>query len=395
MVQTRVKVGAVLLAGLLMIGGCSSEEASGGPKGPKGPKMGGNVTRVSVETVPVAQGEFAVQGDFAGEFQSEGMAELSAEVAGRVTTLNVNIGDAVEEGQVLAEVDATPTRQRVRELGASVQMSRASLEEARVNLANLRRDLERKEPLLSRQMITEREVEELRSQVSAAEQRVAVAEATIAQNQARQASAREDLSNTKIRAPFAGLIGERYVDRGSYVSPGQTVFRVVDDGDLYISVRIPERDAARVATDTPVTIRVGALGSAPLKGKILRIAPALDPATRSLRVDVVLNEEHPGIRPGMYARVSLELGRAEDALTLMSQAILRQVDGAPYVWKVVDGAAQRQEVVLGLVGRERTQIIEGLQAGTPVVLRGHEKLKDGVEVRDISVGGGAGEEASP
>jgi len=381
----------VLLAGMLVAGGCSPSDAGAGKKGPK--MAGGGEVQVSVETVNVERGSFAVQGDYAGEFQSEGMAELSSDIAGRVITLEANIGDKVEQGQVLAEVDATPTQQRVRELDASVQMSRASLEEARVQLANLRSDLARKEPLLERQMITEREIEELRSQASAGEQRVAVAEATIAQNQARLATAREDLRNTKIRAPFAGLVGERYVDRGTYVSPGQTIFRIVDDSDIYVSVRIPERDAPRVQTQTPVTLRVGTLGSAPLPGKIHRIAPALDPATRSLRVDVVLDDESLRIRPGMYARVSMELGRADDALTVRSQAILRERDGTPYVWKVVDGAAQHQEVVLGLVGSQRTQIVEGLEDEVSVVLRGHEKLRDGVKVRDISAATGDDEPA--
>ena len=381
---------AALLAMMMVAGGCKPSESSAGPKGPK--MAGGGEVRASVETVEVERGPFAVQGDYAGEFQSDGMAELSSDIAGRVITIEANIGDKVEQGQVLAEVDATPTQQRVRELNASVLMSRASLEEARVQLANLRSDLARKEPLLERQMITEREIEELRSQISAAEQRVAVAEATIAQNEARLASAREDLRNTKIRAPFDGLVGERYVDRGTYVSPGQTIFRVIDDSDIYVSVRIPERDAPRVKTETPVTLRVGALGSAPLQGKIHRIAPALDPATRSLRVDVVLDDESVRIRPGMYARVSMELGSVEDAITVSSQAILRERDGTPYVWKVVDGEATRQEIVLGLVGEQRTQVVEGLDESVSVVLRGHEKLQDGSKVRDINTN--AGDDAS-
>lgn len=384
-------LGAVLIAVSL---GCSSEEEGGGgpPRGPGGPGGfgGGNVT-VSVETVEAERGAFQVHGHYAGEFQSDGMARVSAEAAGRITAVNVNIGDEVEEGEVLATVDDTSLRQSVRELEATVRVGRASLEEARVNLSNLESDLRRRRPLLERQMVTEREIEELESGILRAEQQIAVAQATIEQNEARLNTARENLRNTQIRAPFSGVVGERYVDRGSFVSPGQDVFHIIDGGDIYVTVRIPERDAPRVNRDTPVGIRIGAMGSAPLKGRIHRIAPAMDPSTRSLRVDVVLEEaEELRIRPGMYARLELELGDVDDAVTVNNQAILRRTDGTPYVWKVVEGEAQRQELVLGLVSRDRSQVIEGLNAGDVVVFRGHEKLNEGTTVRDIGVSREAG-----
>ena len=374
--------GAVLVTMSL---GCSSgeEESSGPPRGPGGP--GGGQVTVSVESVEVERGAFQVHGQYAGEFQSDGMARLSSEVAGRITAVNVNIGDEVAEGQVLATVDDTSFRQSVRELEATVRVGRASLEEARVNLSNLESDLRRRRPLLERQMVTEREIEELESGILRAEQQVAVAQATIEQNEARLNTARENLRNTQVRAPFAGVVGERYVDRGSFVSPGQDMFHIIDGGDIYVTVRIPERDAPRVNRDTEVAIRIGAMGSAPLSGRIHRIAPAMDPATRSLRVDVVMdNEEDLQIRPGMYARLELELGDVSDAITVHNQAILRRTDGTPYVWKVVEGKAERQELVLGLQGRDRSQVVEGLDEADVVVLRGHEKLNDGTSVRDLS-----------
>lgn len=379
---------ALLAAALLMTAlGCSKEESSGGgPGGPRGPGgFGGGDVTVSVETTTAQQGPFTVYGQYAGEFQSDGMAQVSSEVSGRITSVNVNIGDEVEEGEVLATVDDTRFRQSVRELEATVRVGQASLEEAEVNLRNLQADLNRRRPLLERNMVTEREIEDLESSILRAEQQVAVAQATIEQNQARLSTARENLGNAQIKAPFEGVVGERYVDRGSFVSPGQNVFHIVDGGDIYVTVRIPERDAPRVNRDTPVQIRIGAMGSAPLLGRIHRIAPAMDPSTRSLRVDVVLEEvEDLQIRPGMYARLELELGDLEEAVTVRNQAILRRTDGTPYVWKVVEGAAQSQDLVLGLVGREASQVVEGLQGGDVVVFRGQEKLTDGAKIRDIS-----------
>lgn len=396
--QMKRWIAVISVATMLSWGvGCSNGDEGGGPPAMGGPPGGGSGdSEVSVETVTVERGEFVVTGDYAGEFRSEGMTELSSEVSGRVIALHAHIGDSVSEGDLIAQIDDRRIRQSVRELEANVEVSRASLEEALVNLENLRADLRRREPLVARQMVTEREVEELRSSVQAAEQRVSVARATIEQNQARLSSAREDLLNTEVRAPFDGKIGLRHVDRGTHVSTGQPLVSLVDDGDLYVTVQVPERNAARVNPDTPVTLRVGAIGSVPVAGKIHRIAPVLDSSTRSLRVDVTVTD--PGdfyLRPGMYARVSMELGREEDALTLSNQAILRRTDGSPYLWKIVDGEATQTELTLGLAGRDRSQIVDGVEAGDRVVLRGHEKLEEGSKIRDLRAPAGAdsGEES--
>ncbi len=383
---------AALIIAMVACNGDDDDEPGGPPFGGPGGDDGDVV--VSVETVDIERGEFVVKGDYAGEFRSEGMTELSAEVAGRVSNLQVHVGDSVEEGDVLAKIEDTTIRQSVRELEANVEVARANLEEAKVNLENLEADLRRRAPLVEREMVSQREIEELESNISAARQRVSVARATIEQNEARLTSAREDLRNTEIRAPFDGKIGLRHIDRGTHVSPGQPIFTVVDDGDLYVRVQVPERNAARVTRDTPVTLRVGAVGSVPLDGQIHRIAPVMEASTRSLRVDVLVDHpEELQLRPGMYARLSLELGRDADALTVSNQAILRRTDGTPYVWKVSDGKAERVELTLGLAGRDRSQIIDGLQEGERVVLRGHEKLEEGSQIRDLRATDGDEEQA--
>ncbi|MFU8804034.1 MAG: efflux RND transporter periplasmic adaptor subunit [Bradymonadaceae bacterium] len=382
-------MGLMLLLVAALLPACTNGEETAAAGPPGGGKRGGppGGSEIVVETVVVTVGEFAVYGDYSGEFRSEGMSQLSSDVAGRVIALGVHLGDEVKRGQVLAEIDPIPFQQRVSEAQASVRMATASLEEAKVQVQNLKSDLARKKPLLERKMISEREIENLESQISSAEQRVAVAQATIEQNRARLNSAQQDLRNTKIMAPYDGKIAERFVDQGTYVSPNQPVFRIVDEGDIYLTVRVPERDAGRIVVGKPITMRVTAMGGIELPGEISRIAPALDPGTRTLRVDIVLADEHITIRPGMFARVRVELGHEESTLTVPNQALLTDRDGTAFVWLVKGDEAERTPVVTGLVGRERTQILEGLESTSILVLRGHERLRSGVKIRDI--GGGA------
>ncbi len=376
---------AVVAALLLVLGACGSDEDEGGgpPRGGGGPGGGDGVV-VTVETTQPQVEEFVVDGNYAGEVRSEEMTEVSSDVAGRVVEMHANIGDSVEEGQLLARVDDRSLRQSVRELEANVAVSRASRVEAEVTLGNLESDLNRKRPLRDRDMVSEREIEELENSIANAEQQVEVAKAQIEQAQARLDAAREDLSNTEIRAPFEGVVGDRYVERGTHVQPGQAMFSVIDDGMLYVAVQVPERKAAMVHPETPVQIRVGALNSAALQGRIHRVAPMMDSATRSLRVDVAVAEEEGWtLRPGMYARLSMEHGRLDEALVVSNQVIQHDLDGTPFVWRVVDEKAEKVEIAVELGGRKASAIGEGLEEGDRIVLRGHETLEEGSKVRDI------------
>ena len=234
--------------------------------------------------------------------------------------------------------------------------------------------------------MTEREIEDLQARVRAAEQRLHIGQATIDQNEARLGSARDSLADTRVKAPFNGTIAERYVDVGAHVAPGQPMFRVVDDQEVYLRLRVPETESGLVRPGMDVEIRVDALGGGRVSGVVGRVAPAVDPATRTLRVDVVNAKEGDWshIKPGMYARARLRLGERENALTLDNQAILKDRDASRYVWVVADRKADKRTVTTGLKGRDRTEIVDGLDEGERVVLRGMEKLRPGVEVSFVN-----------
>lgn len=378
----------ILLVALALVA-CESKEDSPRSKGPGGVKVAPAAT---VQPHEVDRAALKVRRDYGGEFVSDSMADLSAEVSGTVEEVNFRLGDRVEEGDVLAVIDPVTYQQRVRELQASVALANASVEEARAMKANLEAELRRKMPLLDRKLVTEREIEDLQSQVSVARQRLDVALATVQQNQARLDSGRDNLQDTKVRAPFAGIVAERFVDLGNHINPGQPLFRVVDDTVIYLRLRIAEHDSGMVTPGMPVTMRVDALGGRMISGTIGRIAPAVDPQTRTLRVDVIKPEElapkdqelWSRVKPGMYARAQIIIADQEDAVFVPSQALHKERDGSFYVWQIVDNKASKTSVVTGLKDREVTEVVEGLKGGETIVLRGHEKVVDGGEVQLVS-----------
>lgn len=383
---------ATMLLFLLALPACSKTEEAARPT------FGAMTKSVTVEVIHASQEDFVVWGDYPGEFVSDGMAELSSEVTGRVKEVNVRLGDAVKLDQTLATVDPVSYATRVKELRASVNLSNAGVEESRVNLANLRAELDRKKPLLAQKLITEREIEDLESRVRAAEQRIEIARATVDQNQARLSAAQVDLNETRVRAPFQGVVAERYVDVGAYVTTGQPMFRIVDNQEIYLRLRVPETESGLVKVGMAVEVRVDALGGEAIRGTVGRVAPAVDPATRTLRVDVTRPAEPDAwaaIKPGMYARAKLELGNRPSALTLDNQAILKASDATRFVWVVEDGVANRRDITTGLRGRQKTEIIDGLQPGDQVVLRGIEKLRPGSEVTLVGNAPSAAPETAP
>lgn len=356
---------------------CTKEEGSAAPAGRTGMKVAPAAT---VQGHTIESAEFEVLRDYGGEFNSDAMANLSAEVSGIVRSVNVRLGDVVKKGDILAEVDPVTYQQRVRELEASVSVAEASLEESRAQKSNLEADLQRRLPLLDRQLVSAREIEDLQAQVAIAGQRIEVAQATLQQNKARLSTGRVSLQDTQVRAPFDGIVAERFVDIGAHVNTGQSLFRVVDDTEIYLQLRIAETDSGMVTLGMPVVIRVDGLGGTTIPGTVGRIAPAVDVQTRTMRVDVLApdgeKEAWARVKPGMYARAQIQLNKKENAIIAPSQAVLKDRDGTRYVWVVEENKSHRREVKPGLKNRSSTEILEGLKPGEVVVLRGHEKLTD-------------------
>ncbi len=393
---------ALLVAGVAA--GCDGDEDAEASSGKPGGGFQVN-SAVLVETAEAESGPFSVRGDYAGEVVAQRTAEVAFEVQGRIVMLDYDIGERVEEGQTLARIEQTTYRQRVREARAAVEMGQASLGETEVAVENLEADLRRKRPLLDKQLIAEREFEDLEAQLRQARQKVAVAKATLDQNRARLQTARENLRNTEIRAPFDARIAARHVDLGTHVGPSQPVFRLVSDANVYLRINVPEQDSPNVAVDEKVRVRMGSLGGAELTGRVARVAPSIDPKTRMLRVDVILDAEEAEaddevddetdevaapdelsrrIRPGMYAQVQIDLGHRDQAVTVPKQALLEERGGAPFVWVADDGEARKQTLLVGLRGRDRVEVVEGLEGGEDIVLRGFEKLEPGKEVQSLS-----------
>lgn len=315
-----------------------------------------------------------------GQIEANQQTPVYAKVAGFVDAVLRDIGDEVEMGQTLAVVSVPEMDEELAQKEALVTQGRAELEraqksvaaaEARVALSDAlldrwKSEYDRLQKLMkSKGVIEQQTVEETRYQLDAAragrdesaanrdraqaDVRVAQAKLQVAQADRRRLEALVDY--TIIKAPFAGVVSRRNVDKGHFVQPasgnkGDPLFVVVEMDPVRIFVDVPESDAVWVTKGTPARVRVQAWPGREFEAKVERTAWALDPRARTLRVEIDVPNPKGELRSGMYAYATILVEHAK-TWTVPASSIVNQGDQA-FVYRVENGKAVRTPVEIGL-----------------------------------------------
>lgn len=285
-------------------------------------------------------------------------ADLGAKVSGHVSELRVDVGTRVAAGQVLARI-AVPELIQARN-GAAAEV------------AALLSAYERTAALAERKSVTERALSEAKSRLD--------------QAVAREAEATAELSYATIEAPFDGVITLRTIDPGDMVfeasSPkggDQPLLRVAQLDKIRVKTYVPERDSVWVDVGDAAAVTFDALPGVAFAGEVARFSGALDPATRTMQVEIDLPNADGRIRPGFYGQARLTLEQRRGVLALPSAA-LRADAGRLYVFVLEGGAVRRVDVTPGLAAQGWTEIGSGL-GGDERVVTGPPVLTDGAAVR--------------
>jgi membrane fusion protein (multidrug efflux system) len=284
-------------------------------------------------------------------------ASIVAKVGGSLDRVNANIGDRVQPGQSLALIDTTELAFTAGQTGATFAAARAAYERAKELLA---------ESLASRQ------------EFDNAEAAMKVAEANSRTAQAR-------LGYASITAPFAGTITARQFDPGAVVSAGTVLFTLADFDSVKVVVNVLEKDVPLVRVGTGATVVADALPGDTLAGRVGRTSDAVDPATRTMRVEIFAANPAHRLKPGMYATASLFLFQHPDAITVPVAAVL-SVAGDTFVYVVEHDTARRKLVSTGIEQGARTEIVSGLDGGESLITTGQQYVKDASPVTVESSG---------
>lgn len=341
---TACAVFAIFLAGILA--GCqdSGDVLPQGKAAERPPHL--------VEAVPVAQQEIAYSTTLTGTLHARRHVRLFNQEEGRIDELPVFEGDVVRKGQLLLRLDD--------------RLLSAEMEKAAATLAQARTDLRRIETVVAKRLAPEDELARARTAVQ-----VAKAEMDLL---------RTRLEYTELHAPFDGVITERLAEPGD-VAPRHThLISLADPDSLFTELNVSELLLPALSPGDPVEVRIDALGDASGAGRIARIHPTVNASTRQGKVEVNLTRIPPGASAGQLGRVTLRT-RISERQVLPFAALRRDPEGE-YVF-VVNGEnrAERRGVRTGLRLGELVEVVEGVQTGESVVVRGFLGLNSGKRVR--------------
>ena len=304
-----------------------------------------------------------------GTLQATQQVTLRPEVPGRVRGVHFDEGGLVEADQLLFEIDDD----RLQRQRAAAE---AGLRSAQVRLANAERTLERQRRLREQGVVAEEELDR-------AESAYDEAQAENERIEAELAVLDEDLKRTRITAPFTGLISQREVDAGSYVAVGDPLATLYQIDPVRISFAVPERYLGRLHRGQTVRLRIAAHGEEVFEGAVSFISPAVDPATRTVRVRAEVANPDGRLVPGTFATAWATLDVREDRPVVPEEALVGTRDG--YRVYVVDDEdhAHARAIRIGLRRGGWVEVLEGVSAGERVIRLGHMRVSDGDEVRIV------------
>jgi len=338
-----------------------------------------------------------------GTLNAEEQADVAAETAGRVIATPVERGTPVAQGAELVKLSPVETEASLKEAEANAAQIEARLAlgqngtfdvnkvpevaNARANYDLATAEFGRIEKLLSERVVSQSEYDQRKTQVEAARQQYESAKnAGEQQYQALQASrarvtlARKALADTEVRAPFAGLVAQRMVSTGDYVTRGMKVAEVVRITPLRIELTVPEQFVASVGVGQPVSFSVDAFPGRLFEGKVRYVSPALRAEQRALTVEAVVPNGDAQLKPGMFATAQIEQNKKEPAVLVPATAV-RVISGTGRVFVVNGDRAEERVVATGQKVDPLVEIVTGLKAGERVATENVNQLVDGVKVK--------------
>ena len=358
-------------------------------------KAGGEalpVVNVALVERSLAKGNLVL----AGNIEAVTEAPVLARSSGYILKRYVDIGDRVQEGQVLAEIEAPELDQQIAQAKATVdqahsntEQTQAALEQGRSNAGLAKVTADRQQQLFVKDVISRQDNDTAQMQYAAQQANVQALEKAV--NAARgSASAVEanlarinDLKNyLTVRAPFAGVITVRNIDVGALVNEGSTLlYRIAQTGRLRTYLNVPQADAGNVRVGQHATLEIAGRAGVKVPGEVTRTANSLDPATRTLLVEVQVANAGGTLMPGMYAQVDLAVPRQDPPLLIPGSTLVVRSDGPQAAVVGPDGVVHFTRIQLGRDFGDRIEVLEGLQLGQQLVANPSDVVREGAKVK--------------
>jgi len=330
----------------------------------------------------------------AGNIEAVTEAPVLARASGYILKRYVDIGDKVKAGEVLADIEAPELDQQIAQAKATVEQAQsnieqtqAALEQGRSNLALAKVTATRQQQLLDKDVISKQDNDTAQMQYAAQQANVQALEKSVAASRGSTAAAAANLARLNelksyltVRAPFAGVITVRNIDVGALVNEGSTLlYRVAQTDRLRTYLNVPQADAGNVKVGQHATLETSGHPNVP--GEVTRTANSLDPATRTLLVEVQAANSGGMLMPGMYAQVDLSVPRHDPPLIIPGDTLVVRSDGPQVAVVAPDGTVHFTKVKLGRDFGDHLEVLEGLELGQLLIANPSDVVREGIKVK--------------
>jgi RND family efflux transporter MFP subunit len=367
------------------------EDTSSGGARSGGPGSFGRAP-MTVELGKIARADVAEHLTVVGNLVGAATVEVAPKVDGRLETVAVRIGDRVGRGQVIARIEDSEIREQVKQAEASFEVAGATVRQREADLKFAQTTLERSRNLYSRQLLPKQTLDDSEARYQAAVAQLDLARAQFTQARSRLEELRITHRNSTIVSPVEGFIGKRHVDPGAFVNSNTPVVSVVDIRQVRLVVNLIEKDLRRVSPGAVAQVEVDAFPEESFEGRVARIAPVLDPATRTAEMEIEISNRDFRLKPGMYARVRLTTLRRAQTLVVPRNAIVdgsggrgvfvpvkreRTAADAPAGGRAPSMQARFVPIETGIQEGDLVEVRNGLREGDSIVTTGATALQDG------------------
>lgn len=330
---------------------------------------------VAVEVGKVSRQDVKPVLAFSANLEPVWSADISPKVDGRIDHLNVDEGDAVQAGTVLALLDTS-------ELSAQVTQAEGNLYTARANVEQAELDLKRTSSLAQQGAVSAQALDTARIKRDLAYGQLRSAEGNLAQLASR-------LQSAAIESPRTGTVVKKYLQAGFYAKAGSPIVAVADVSSLLAKATIGEAQIAEINMGIPAKIIVAALGNREFAGSVTRISPAAALPSRTFVAEVTIPNPDNVIRAGMFGKVEIAGAVHKNALVVPESALVMREDQKTVYVVNSENKVQQRVLKLGYVGQGFAEVLEGVKEGESIVTSGQNKIKDGATIRAAAPGEGA------
>lgn len=354
--QYVIQLLSIILITFMTIVSCSNEQGAGQNMQRQRGNTAGMGRRQS-EAVPVKATEAKLDDISAyilkpASLEAEKEVDILAQTMGFVTHRYVEEGDLVKKNQILLALDRSEMEIAYRE--------------AKARMENQQREFDRSQRMLEQNLISQEVFDAQKFQYETAE--------------SQYDRARLDLSYTRIRAPFTGIITRRDVDIGDYVRVNLPVFQIADFIPILARIYVSEKDMHQVQVGQNARITVDTIPDTSFTGTVIMVSPVVDPQSGTVKVTVEVEDERKILKPGMFCSVFIITEVHSDVVVIPKRALLMDSE-EDIIFIINEGAASRRNIEVGFIDQDRIEVLKGITAGELVITVGQEGLRDGAAVR--------------